>query len=1820
MNGGVSRPRCHRRRLSWGISALLLLAGCPATVFCTDTGLHPWFRDGIEQYPAPVPQSRLEPAADVAPEARIAALFAQPAAARVAANTGVSMRVTGMRFEREYAGKSVPEGQLFLVLDTEWRNLQAPEWVRRSSLEGKADRSMGAGGLAAGSRSDADATTLADFGYKVPKLADHLFAIADGYAVDLAGGSIAPDQPLQIARYGETITLRLAFRVAESATSLALQFFDYRQGHITLPLAGDPEPVVPEALERIAGALELNATLVDRGEQVGEQALPEGWRFAEVLLSGRSLAESGGIGSILEVHTFSDTWIKVDGGYLVAPVPGSDHNPALLRFTPAYFQQRRLLFALPAASPNHRLGLRLGKHVLKIDLSEQAPSGPPEALASQEDGSAMTVQVYGLRHGDGGDVLDLGVKPRAAGKGLEIDIGRQFAMVAAGERVAPDIEATAALAFGAAPRLIVPPETPVRFELAFPARAPQALALRGFAGEVQIPLADLAIADSTPLLVGTPLARGITAAPAVESAELPTAAAPGAVAAATVTAPTPTVAERAGPALRPPPPPVRLPPLQTAGLPREAEPNDSFEEAMELRDSHAVSGFLKKGDRDFVTFVLDGEPQLWAIEVTGAGVGEFSYYENSGQYTLRRNVPRDAQALASMTHLHLLPGRHTVGLVGRGEAEAEYALRMAPLGPPDLSVEREPNDAQDQASLLPVGALRYGWIYDDNDRDHYRFSVQMESRLRITVTPPAQERIDAQIYRQADFDSPEPGQPAVYEGVFVPGDYLLQIKLRSNGTSSEPYALQTERLNPFGESDDPDLALEFSAEPPVPAAFHPQSQRFSVPLRIANKSAAERDLRLSARSSHWSWQPRLPREVITLGAGESKEIPVELLVQPDAWEGYPVQLAVAASTDAGTQAVAQLDLAPACEASALSPLPGRPLPDELLGGFNLAATALGGEPVGTDAARQGMLYDGITPNNQVWSVGVSANDFPYELTVKLAGDGSLPLTGVLLNPQGNCEQKQMIKDFEVLLSVDGEQFETVTSGRLETAPFEQAWVFEQPITARYARLRVKSNYGDNRGRLCLGEFKVVADPASSPFEGQDLNVGLARLGGHVVWSDPLISEGNSRDLLTEETEQPGWKADHLNRNAFVVALHHNRAALLRELQWVGVQGTNQKQLSWVNVSISTESPLGPWAALGRWELESDPAVTSAFRLDPPVWARFVRISTSEPDRSTYYYLPETLRLIEAEHGANYNSVLGEWGHYAKAAYYEQQRNAMEGKTAALQNPPEGGNQAMLMMPGQTYSSAVARGEREQYYRIRVPASDNTLELSLQNGDAQRLDVELDEEESARPVPVSRGQTETGAARFVASVEGGATYVLRVAEAERYIVVAWDNSGSVSPYKHLLYQSLAEFVTNVAPGIEYVNFVPFQEPPASLLTDQWMDQPLALQSLLNNYDRKDASSNTEANVLSAALELGQREGSRAIVVLTDAETTGYVGRAGMWAALDEAQPRVFTLELHSGNAKEVPSQQDVMQDLASVNVGHYAWFSSQADLDLGFRRASCMLRRPVEYAMALETRNEAPPQPGAIEVAATRSVAAGGAVEIIFDASGSMYKRVDGVPRIDIARQVLTDLVQNTLPDSATVALRVFGNREAQSCRTDLEIVPGPLNRQAVIDVLAGIRPQDRSRTPLADSLLQVEKDLAKIDGTKLIVMLTDGEESCDGDPDAAIAQLREKGLDVRLNIVGFAIEDESLKKTFARWADSGGGRYFNADSADQLGAALGDALLPKFQVLDESDAVVAVGTAGSVAVEVPVGSYRVRVLTDPPVEYGDVRVQGNQTTRLALQD
>ncbi|MGH2560924.1 MAG: vWA domain-containing protein, partial [Thermomicrobiales bacterium] len=210
------------------------------------------------------------------------------------------------------------------------------------------------------------------------------------------------------------------------------------------------------------------------------------------------------------------------------------------------------------------------------------------------------------------------------------------------------------------------------------------------------------------------------------------------------------------------------------------------------------------------------------------------------------------------------------------------------------------------------------------------------------------------------------------------------------------------------------------------------------------------------------------------------------------------------------------------------------------------------------------------------------------------------------------------------------------------------------------------------------------------------------------------------------------------------------------------------------------------------------------------------------------------------------------------------------------------------------------------------------------------------------------------------------------------------------------------------------------------------------------------------------------------------------------------------------------------------------------------------------------------------------LAAGAAVELILDTSGSMLQPLGDQRRIDVAKAALTDLVTTTLPAGTPLALRVFGT-EPDSCETPLAVPFAPLDPAAVAGQIAAIQVVDLVRTPIGAALEQVANDLAGAGEPRIIVLVTDGEETCDGDPEAAIR----------------ALDDDALRSQFQDWARIGGGRYIDAANAEELGAAVTAAVQPPFRVLDQSGQVVAQGIVSGDPVPVPAGTYRVEVVGDP---------------------
>jgi hypothetical protein len=143
---------------------------------------------------------------------------------------------------------------------------------------------------------------------------------------------------------------------------------------------------------------------------------------------------------------------------------------------------------------------------------------------------------------------------------------------------------------------------------------------------------------------------------------------------------------------------------------------------------------------------------------------------------------------------------------------------------------------------------------------------------------------------------------------------------------------------------------------------------------------------------------------------------------------------------------------------------------------------------------------------------------------------------------------------------------------------------------------------------------------------------------------------------------------------------------------------------------------------------------------------------------------------------------------------------------------------------------------------------------------------------------------------------------------------------------------------------------------------------------------------------------------------------------------------------------------------------------------------------------------------------------------------------------------------------------------------------------------AANRLKPRGETPLVYSVLQTVSDL-KSARAGTVIVITDGEESCKGDPQAAVKQLQDSGIDVTLNIVGFTLTEKQGRAKLTAFAEANGGHYYGAQSGEALARAVLMAAVEKFSytIVDSAGRQVASGEAGNSPEELPPGDYTVVV-------------------------
>ena len=225
------------------------------------------------------------------------------------------------------------------------------------------------------------------------------------------------------------------------------------------------------------------------------------------------------------------------------------------------------------------------------------------------------------------------------------------------------------------------------------------------------------------------------------------------------------------------------------------------------------------------------------------------------------------------------------------------------------------------------------------------------------------------------------------------------------------------------------------------------------------------------------------------------------------------------------------------------------------------------------------------------------------------------------------------------------------------------------------------------------------------------------------------------------------------------------------------------------------------------------------------------------------------------------------------------------------------------------------------------------------------------------------------------------------------------------------------------------------------------------------------------------------------------------------------------------------------------------------------------------------------------------------VEIVVDASRSMWGRMGGEPKMTVAKEILED-VSYWFPEDLDLALRAYGNTspsDNNNCADSTLLVPfGDHNRDPIRHAIADLRPL--GQTPIAYSLNQAARDFGSLQSDRALVLVTDGIESCGGNPAQAARELREQGIIVHLIGFGMGSAADEDAASLQAVANASGGRYVTAGSAEELKEALAQTVATSYSVYQDGTEV-ANGSLGSDEVLfLPKGDYRVRLDSSPPQE------------------
>ncbi|MCA1056994.1 VWA domain-containing protein [Rossellomorea aquimaris] len=259
------------------------------------------------------------------------------------------------------------------------------------------------------------------------------------------------------------------------------------------------------------------------------------------------------------------------------------------------------------------------------------------------------------------------------------------------------------------------------------------------------------------------------------------------------------------------------------------------------------------------------------------------------------------------------------------------------------------------------------------------------------------------------------------------------------------------------------------------------------------------------------------------------------------------------------------------------------------------------------------------------------------------------------------------------------------------------------------------------------------------------------------------------------------------------------------------------------------------------------------------------------------------------------------------------------------------------------------------------------------------------------------------------------------------------------------------------------------------------------------------------------------------------------------------------KVENGTETDIDKMEDIMKDFPVEGLseeeifnGIVSWFA-------------------LDYTEPYDALKNYDPDFGEYEIAAKEEKKKN--VVILIDSSGSMAAEVSGGQKMELAKEAVGKFAAG-FPDDATISLRVYGHKgtgsdedKNLSCSSDeLIYEPDTYDQSSFDKALTQFKPS--GWTPLGSSLKSAYEDLkqkAGDDTENIVYVVSDGVETCDGNPVEEAGKLADSDLKATVNIIGFDVYDEGQQQLKSA-AEAGNGKYATVNSKDELENSLQELL------------------------------------------------------------